>query len=138
MIIKLQRTSKGFNLAFFPISSEIAILKNRGDLTLGLMITAQYGDPAKIFLTSKFSYLLFSNPTHGTKTGTTNRWETTNSNPPGPIKLSSQSIASVRLCCAFYQPQKIVQNHFADMSCRGPKHVMFWPSTWHVASSVLH
>jgi hypothetical protein len=34
-------------------------------------------DPAKIFLTSKFSYLLFCNPTHKTKTGTANRWETT-------------------------------------------------------------
>jgi hypothetical protein len=27
-------------------------------------------DPVKIFLTSKFSYLLVSNPTHKTKTGT--------------------------------------------------------------------
>jgi len=55
-------------------------------------------DPAKIFLTSKFSYLRFSKPTYKTKTGTaTNRWETTNSNPPGPTKLSSQSTASVRL-----------------------------------------
>jgi hypothetical protein len=35
-------------------------------------------DPAKIFLTSKFSYLLFfSNPTYKTKTRTTNKWETT-------------------------------------------------------------
>jgi len=31
-------------------------------------------DPAKVFLTSKFSYLLFSNPAHQTKTGTANRW----------------------------------------------------------------
>jgi hypothetical protein len=48
-------------------------------------------DLAKIFLTSKLSF--FSpNPsaTHKTKTGTSNRWETTNSNSPGPIKLSSQ------------------------------------------------
>jgi hypothetical protein len=29
---------------------------------------------------------------------------TTISNTPGPIKLSSQSMAGVRLCCAFYQP----------------------------------
>jgi hypothetical protein len=27
--------------------------------------------------------------------------------PPGPIKLSSQSIAGVRLCCAFYQLSKL-------------------------------
>jgi hypothetical protein len=30
-------------------------------------------DPAKIFLTSKFSYLLLSNPTHKTKTSTLQR-----------------------------------------------------------------
>jgi hypothetical protein len=66
-------------------------------------------DPAKLFHTSKFRYLLFSNPTHQTKTGTAHRWETTNNNPPGPIKLSSQSTTGVRLCgvparlrCAFY------------------------------------
>jgi hypothetical protein len=33
------------------------------------------------------------------------RWETTDSNPPGPMKLSSQSTAGVRLSCAFCQPQ---------------------------------
>ncbi len=32
-------------------------------------------DPTKIFLTSKFSCLLFSNPTHKTEMGTANRWE---------------------------------------------------------------
>ncbi len=32
---------------------------------------------AKLFLTSKFSYLLFSNPTHQTKLGTAKRWTTT-------------------------------------------------------------
>jgi hypothetical protein len=35
-------------------------------------------NPAKIFLTSKFHYLLFGNPTHKTVTGTANRWGTTN------------------------------------------------------------
>jgi hypothetical protein len=69
--------------------------------------------PCKIFLTFKFSNLLFSNPSHKTKTGTANRWETTSSNPPWPIKLSSQSIAGVRFCCAFYQPQKTVQKCWA-------------------------
>jgi hypothetical protein len=48
-------------------------------------------DPAKIFLTSKFSYLPFFNPTHQNKTGTANRWETTNSKPPGPITMIGQS-----------------------------------------------
>jgi hypothetical protein len=43
-------------------------------------------DPATIFLTSKFIVVYFSsNPTHKTKTGITNRWETTNSKAPGPI-----------------------------------------------------
>jgi hypothetical protein len=32
-----------------------------------------------------------------------------NSDPSGPIKLSSQSRAGVRLCSAFYQPQQNVQ-----------------------------
>jgi hypothetical protein len=42
---------------------------------------AQYVTPQKYSLTSKFSYLLFSNLSHKTETGTANRWETTNSNP---------------------------------------------------------
>jgi hypothetical protein len=46
---------------------------------------------AKIFRTSTFSYLLFLNPIHKTKIGIANRWKTSNSNPVGPIKLSSQS-----------------------------------------------
>ncbi len=37
------------------------------------------------YFTSKFSYLIISNPTHKTKTGTANRWETTNSKALGPI-----------------------------------------------------
>jgi hypothetical protein len=64
-------------------------------------------DPAKIFLASK---IFFSNLTHKTKTGTANRWETTNNNPPGPTKLTSQSTVGVRLCCAFYQP-----HHFSNV-----------------------
>jgi len=38
-----------------------------------------------------FGYLLFPNPTHKTEIGTANGKKTANSNPPGPIKLSSQS-----------------------------------------------
>jgi hypothetical protein len=79
----------------------------------------------KIILTSKSSYLLFSNPTHKLKlkSGTANRWETINSKPPGPIimigqsetgsnirsYLSHSSLAGVRLCCAFHYPQQTVQ-----------------------------
>jgi len=36
-------------------------------------------------------YFLFSNSTHESETASANRWETTNNNPHGPIKLSSQS-----------------------------------------------
>jgi hypothetical protein len=32
-------------------------------------------DPTKLFLTSKFSYLHFSNPTHKTEMGTLYMWE---------------------------------------------------------------
>jgi hypothetical protein len=48
-------------------------------------------DLAKIFFTSKFSYLFFSNPANKTETGTPNRWGTTNSKPPGPIIMMDQS-----------------------------------------------
>jgi hypothetical protein len=48
-------------------------------------------DVAKIFFTSKFSFILFYNPTYKTKTGTAYRWETTNSKPPGPIRVFGQS-----------------------------------------------
>jgi hypothetical protein len=51
----------------------------------------QYVTLAKIFLTSKFSYSLFSNPTHKTKTETTNRLETTNRKPLGPIIMVDPS-----------------------------------------------
>jgi len=47
--------------------------------------------PCKIFLTSKFSYLLFCNPTYKTEIGTAYRWGTTNSKPPGPIIMRGQS-----------------------------------------------
>jgi hypothetical protein len=48
-------------------------------------------DPTKIFFTSKFSYLVSCNPTCETETGTSNRWETTNSKPPGLIIMMDQS-----------------------------------------------
>jgi hypothetical protein len=80
-------------------------------------------DPAKIFFTSKFSCVLFCNPTHKTETGTANRREATNSKPPGPIIMmgksetpsSSQIIfitlffAGAQCCCAFHQPWQPAQ-----------------------------
>jgi hypothetical protein len=47
-------------------------------------------DPAKIFFTSKSSYLLLWNPTDKTETETTNRWGSTNSKPLGPIIMTVQ------------------------------------------------
>jgi hypothetical protein len=46
--------------------------------------------PEKIFFPSKFSYVLFRNPTHKTKTGTANRCGTTNFKPRGPIIMMGQ------------------------------------------------
>jgi hypothetical protein len=80
-------------------------------------------NPAKLFFTSKFNYLIFCNPTHKTETGIANRWGTTNSEPPAPIIMIGQSktlsgshiifitlfCAGAHPCCAFYQPQQILQ-----------------------------
>jgi hypothetical protein len=48
-------------------------------------------DLAKIIFTSKFSYLLFCNPSHKSETGIANRWGTSNSEPPGPIIMMGRS-----------------------------------------------
>jgi hypothetical protein len=71
-------------------------------------------------LTSKFGFFVISNPNHKTKTGTSNRCETTNSNPPKPIKLSSQSTINQQqhvlgFDVPFYQleAKMLGQNHFA-------------------------
>jgi hypothetical protein len=72
----------------------------------------------------------FSNPIDKTRTGTANRWETTNIKPLGPIimivrpfrnrELSDHHIHYKPLLsqvlgffCAFYPPQQIVQNRWA-------------------------
>jgi hypothetical protein len=84
-------------------------------------------DPAKIILTSKFSYSLFSNPTHKTKIGTANMWDTANDKPAGQLLLLvnqkegaavrsyllHSSLAGVRLWGALYQSQQIVQKCWA-------------------------
>jgi hypothetical protein len=69
--------------------------------------------PAKIFLISKFSYLLFSNPTHETKTLNANRWETANSNPPGPIQVFSNQQKVVGFCYAFSHLHKLCKQCWA-------------------------
>jgi hypothetical protein len=84
-----------------------------------------------IFLTSKFSYLLVSIPTHKTKTRTANRWKTTNSKAPGPIIMIGQSEtgsrvgtyllhssqAGVRLRCSFTSLSKGCRNAWPKPFC---------------------
>ncbi len=78
--------------------------------------------PCKILLTSK----LFFNPTCKSQTGTANAWEeTTNSNPPGPIKLSSRSTAGGRLCCAFCRPLHLVRKCWVKTILLSQT-IMFW------------
>ncbi len=48
-------------------------------------------NPAKIFLTTKFTCFLFCNPAHKTESETANRWETPNGKPPVPIIMNGWS-----------------------------------------------
>jgi hypothetical protein len=74
-------------------------------------------NPAKIFFTSKFSYLLFCNFTHKTETGTANRWG-------GGLLIANQldqslqwadqkhfwsAVWSERCCATMYQPPQTMQ-----------------------------
>jgi hypothetical protein len=52
---------------------------------------SMWSSSSKISLRSKFSYVFFYNPTHKTKIGTTNKWETSNRKPLGPIIMIRQS-----------------------------------------------
>ncbi len=76
-----------------------------------------------IFLTSKFSYLRFYNPTQKTETRTANRWELLIANhlyqslwfdqskTGEAVKshLLHSSFAGAQLCCAFYHPRQTEQ-----------------------------
>ncbi len=68
-------------------------------------------DPAKIFFTSKCSYVLFCNPTNKTESGSANRWGTANSKPHGPIIMMgrSETLSSSRS----YLVHSFVQVHSA-------------------------
>ncbi len=68
-------------------------------------------DIAKVYFTSKISYLLF--PNLSPQTGSAKASETTNNNLTEPIKPYSQSIAGVQFCFAFRQPQDLC----AEMLC---------------------
>ncbi len=112
-------------------------------------------DPAKIFLTFKFSYLLFCNPTHKTETGTANRWELLIANHLDNIWLANRkqgpavrsyllhsSITGAQFCCACYQPEQfdqicrrktiflsqigICSLFFIWFECAGSPHIEHW------------
>jgi hypothetical protein len=83
-------------------------------------------DLAKIFFTSKFSYLLFS--THKTETGIANRWGTSNRKPPGPIimtgRLETLGSTQIVLLHSFLQVQSIgapLTSHCALCNYAEPK-----------------
>jgi hypothetical protein len=98
---------------------QVHVLSTGGD-ALELLQLCSKCDPAEIFLTSKFSYVLCSNLRCKTKTGTANRWEIIKSNPLGSTLMIGESgtrsnrqiifitlfssLAGARLCCASYHP----------------------------------
>ncbi len=80
-------------------------------------------DLAKIFFTSKFSYVLFCNPTHKTETGTANRWGTTSSTPAnrnteqvGHIYYSFLQVQSTAALFTRHSNASnyVSQNHFTE------------------------
>jgi hypothetical protein len=96
-------------------------------------------DHAKIFRTSKFSYLLFSNPTCKTKTAIANRWETTNSKPTVLIRNREQQSDHIyysllwqvfSLALTFNQPQQTVQKCCPETVLLS-RIAMFWLSSSH-------
>jgi hypothetical protein len=95
-------------------------------------------NPAKLILTSNFSYLFNSNPTHETKIGTVKEVGRYQWQPSGLIIMIGQSkiankyqsnhiyyssLACVRLCCTLYlvpvSAKMLVQNHFAEPNRHG-------------------
>jgi hypothetical protein len=80
----------------------------------------------KYFSHTSTVILLFSNPTHETKTGIANKCqELLISNPPAPTKRSTQSTEGVKLCYAIYQPQETMQKCWAKTNLLNQtKHVL--------------
>jgi hypothetical protein len=60
------------------------------------ILVCVYGGSATILLAFKISSLFFPNSTDKIKTGAAKGRRFTNSNSPGPIELSSQSISGIR------------------------------------------
>jgi len=89
-------------------------------------------DPGEIFFTSKFSYVLFCNPTNKTETGTANRWEQTTwtNHHDEPIRNTEKQLDHIyyTLLCkctplllCLLRPRQLVkimlsQNHFLPES----------------------
>jgi hypothetical protein len=108
-------------------------------------------DLAKIFFTSKFSYLLFVNPNIETNTGISNRCGTTNSKPLGPIIIMGQSetLSSSEIifstlfflrcasCCALYYPLHTLQLRWAKTIFLNPI-LLCRVKYWALLGSKLH
>ncbi len=111
-----------------------------------------YQDRTQIFLTFKFSYLLFHNPTHRTRTGTAKRSEVllianhldeslANKKQGAAIRsyLLHSSLARAELCCALYQPHQTIKyiqenNHFPKL--KEYLHVDFSSSNFNVEGHI--
>ncbi len=95
-------------------------------------------DLVQIFFTSKFSYVLFCNPTHKTEIGRANKWGTTNSKLPGPIimmgqleTLNSHSIIFHTLFFMAIMNQQPLMHQLAILSTR-------WPAFFHSTLNGVH
>jgi hypothetical protein len=99
------------------------------------------------FFTSKFSYLLFCNPTYRNEIGTANRWGTTKSKPPRPIIMISQSetLSSSQIIFnklfpkpAFYYPRQSVTLCWAKIIFLSQTGI-FWlfSSNFHMLGQIL-
>ncbi len=69
----------------------------------------------KILLTSKFSYLLFHNPTHKTKTATASRWGTANRPETNLLCFALLCLLPPSANCA----KMLGQNHFEEPNQHG-------------------
>jgi hypothetical protein len=81
-----------FNAAHEDISKLAAFSPSFHVFRASPAVLDQYVTLQEYFSDPSFSYLLFSNPTHKTKPGTANRWETTSSNSAGQGSLRALEI----------------------------------------------
>jgi hypothetical protein len=112
-----------------------------------------YRDSTKIFLTSKFTYLLFCNPSHRTETGTAKRSEVlianhleqslwlANKKQGAAIRsyLLHSSLGGAQLCCALYRPHQMIKYMQENNHSPKPKeylHVDFSSSNFNVQGRI--